>query len=98
MDPRYGGTRVYPDGLEFTEDARGDVHDPRDDPLSARTRSDWRIRLHRPELGWDMTVRTRSEITCDADGLHHLERGGVPDGDEVVFHRTWEKRIPRTAG
>ncbi|WP_326665633.1 CocE/NonD family hydrolase [Streptomyces canus] len=98
VDPRYGGTRVYPDGLEFTEDARETYTIDENDPLSARTRSDWSIRLHRPELAWDVTVRTRSEITCDGTDFHTSNEVVCTDGGEVVFHRTWEKRIPRTAG
>jgi predicted acyl esterase len=99
VDPRYGGTRVYPDGLEFTEDALETYTIDEKDPLSARTRSDWSIRLHRPEPAWDTTVRTRSEISCDGPD-HFLTSNEVicAEGGEVVFHRTWEKRIPRTAG
>ncbi|MBC2908232.1 CocE/NonD family hydrolase [Streptomyces cupreus] len=98
VDPRYGGTRVYPDGLEFTEDALETYTIREADPLSARTRSDWSIRLHRPELAWDTTVRTRSEITCDTEDFIASNEVICTDGGEVVFHRTWEKRIPRTAG
>ncbi len=98
VDPRYGGTRVYPDGLEFTEEALETYTVQEADPLSARTRSDWSIRLHRPELGWDARVRTRSEIGCDGDAFVTSDEVICTEGDEVVFHRTWEKRIPRTAG
>ncbi|MFK4067565.1 CocE/NonD family hydrolase [Streptomyces sp. NPDC029674] len=98
VDPRYGGTRVYPDGLEFTEDALETYTIQEGDPLSARTRSDWAIRLHRPELGWDTRVETRSEITCDAADFITSNEVVCKAGDEVVFHRTWEKRIRRTAG
>ncbi|WP_306332608.1 CocE/NonD family hydrolase [Streptomyces sp. KL118A] len=98
VDPRYGGTRVYPDGLEFTEDALETYTIQEDDPLSARTRSDWTIRLHRPDLGWDTRVETRSEITCDAADFIASNEVVCKDGDEVVFHRTWEQRIRRTAG
>ncbi|WP_405973550.1 CocE/NonD family hydrolase [Streptomyces sp. NBC_00988] len=97
VDPRYGGTRVYPDGLEFTEDALETYTIDESDPLSARTRSDWSIRLHRPELGWDTTVRTRSEITCDETEFITSNEVICTEGEEVIFHRTWEKRIPRTA-
>ncbi|WP_327359176.1 CocE/NonD family hydrolase [Streptomyces sp. NBC_01304] len=98
VDPRYGGTRVYPDGLEFTEDALETYTINEADPLSARTRSDWSIRLHRPELGWDARVETHSEITCGATEFVTSNEVICRDGDEVVFHRTWERRIPRTAG
>ena len=98
VDPRYGGTRVYPDGLEFTEDARETYTIVEDDPLSAHSRSDWSIRLHRPESAWDVTIETRSEIGCDADAFLTSNEVVCKDGGEVVFHRTWEKRILRTAG
>ncbi|MEU3652305.1 CocE/NonD family hydrolase [Streptomyces sp. NPDC032161] len=98
VDPRYGGTRVYPDGLEFTEDALETYTIQEDDPLSARTRSDWSIRLHRPELAWDVRIETRSEISADATDFITSDEVVCRDGGEVVFHRTWEKRIPRTAG
>ncbi|MEY9993446.1 hypothetical protein ABIE67_005478 [Streptomyces sp. V4I8] len=103
VDSGYGGTRVYPDGLEFTEDALETYTINEADPLSARTRSDWSIRLHRPELAWDATVRTRSEISCDRHDFvrHYFVTSNemiYPEGEEVLFHRTWEKRTPRTAG
>ncbi|CCK28174.1 peptidase S15 [Streptomyces davaonensis JCM 4913] len=96
VDPRCGGTRVYPDGLEFTEDALETYTIQEADPLSARARSDWSIRLHRPDLAWDTTVRTRSETTCDAADFITSNEVICTEGGEVVFHRTWEKRIPRT--
>ncbi|MCX5131549.1 CocE/NonD family hydrolase [Streptomyces sp. NPDC060011] len=98
VDPRYGGTRVYPDGLEFTEEARETYTIDETDPLSARARSTWSVRLHRPDLPWDARVETTSAITCDARDFITSNEVVCRDGDEVVFHRTWEKRIPRTAG
>ncbi|WP_320775458.1 CocE/NonD family hydrolase [Streptomyces sp. CRN 30] len=98
VDPRYGGTRVYPDGLRFTEDALETYTIQEADPLSAATRSEWTVRLHRPDLGWDARVRTRSGITCDATHFTTSNEVICTDGDEVVFRRTWERRIPRTAG
>ncbi|MFD6297508.1 CocE/NonD family hydrolase [Streptomyces sp. NPDC060235] len=98
VDPRYGGTRVYPDGLEFTEEARETYTIDETDPLSARARSTWSVRLHRPDLPWDARVETTSAITCDARDFITSNEVVCRDGDEVVFHRTWEKRIPRSAG
>lgn len=98
VDPKYGGTRVYPDGLEYTEDAVETYTIDEGGPLSARTRSEWTVRLHRPELAWDVTIDTRSEISCDADTFFTENEVVCKEGGEVVFHRTWEKRIPRTAG
>ena len=98
VDPRYGGTRVYPDGLEFTEDSLETYTIREADPLSARTRSDWSIRLHRPDLPWETTIRTRSEVTCDVEAFFTSNEVICTEGNEVTFHRTWEQRIPRTAG
>lgn len=102
VDPRYGGTRVYPDGLEFTEDALERYWIGRD-PSSARTRSDWSVRLRRPgatpaDLAWDASVVTRSEISCDAEFFHTDDEVVARDGEDVVFERRWRRRIRRTAG
>ncbi|WP_426568965.1 CocE/NonD family hydrolase [Streptomyces canus] len=96
FDPGHGGTRVYPDGLEFTEDALETYTITEHDPLTARARSDWSIRLRRPEPAWEAVVRTRSEIICDGVDFFVSDEVVCTAGDEVVFHRTWEKRVPRT--
>ncbi|MER7514877.1 CocE/NonD family hydrolase [Streptomyces sp. NPDC126499] len=96
VDPRHGGTRVFPDGLEYTEDALDTYTIDASGPLSARTRSDRTIRLHRLEMAWDVTIDTRSEISCDADAFLTSDEVICTEGGEIVFHRTWEKRIPRT--
>ncbi len=98
VDPRYGGTRTFPDGLEMTEEALERYEVAEGDPLSARTRSDWRVRLRRPATGWDVEVVTRSEIRCDAEAFTTTDRLEAREGGEVVHARTWERRIPRTAG
>lgn len=98
VDPRHGGTQVHPDGLEATEEALESYTIRDGDALSARTRSDRTIRLHRPESAWDTTVRARSEIGCTDTEFLTSNEVICTQGDEVVFHRTWERRIPRTAG
>ncbi|MFI5621298.1 CocE/NonD family hydrolase [Streptomyces sp. NPDC051567] len=103
VDPRhgdtpYGGIRCYPDGLEVTEEAREVYEIQQDDALSARTRSRWDLRFHRPELGWDARVETRSEMSCDEGAFLTSDEVVCREGGEVVFHRTWERRLPRAAG
>ncbi|QIZ01858.1 CocE/NonD family hydrolase [Streptomyces sp. S1D4-11] len=97
VDPRQDGTHVHPDGLECTENALDTYTIDESDPLSAHTRSTRSIRLHRPELPWDARVETRSELSCDAREFITSNELICKDGNEVVFHRTWERRIPRTA-
>ncbi|MET9799217.1 CocE/NonD family hydrolase [Streptomyces sp. NPDC006368] len=95
-DPQYGGVRIHPDGLEHGEDAVETYTITEDDPLSARARTAWTIRFHRPDLPWNASVDTRSEITCDPDHFIASSEVICKEGAEVVFHRTWEKRVPRT--
>ncbi|WP_031077075.1 CocE/NonD family hydrolase [Streptomyces sp. NRRL S-118] len=92
------GLRIHPDGLEFTEDAVETYTVTESDPLSARARSEWHIRLHRPDLFWNVTVDTRSEIACEAGHFLTTDEVICAAGTEVLFHRTWHDRIPRTAG
>ena len=98
MDPRYWRHWIYPDGLEFTEDALETYTIQQDDPLSGRARSDWTIRLHRPEMSWDVRVETRSELSSDADDFITSNEVVCKDGDEVVFHRTGNKTDPADGG
>lgn len=99
VDPGYGGTRRYPDGLEFLESAREVYLIREGDPSSPRTESHWRIRLSND--GWAAEVRTRSVITCDA-GTFVLENTvratAERDGrSETVHEQTVRDRIPRTS-
>ncbi|WP_128381809.1 CocE/NonD family hydrolase [Streptomyces cavernae] len=98
VDPSPDAVRVHPDGLEYSEEARVTYTIQDSDPLSARAHSDWTIRLHRPELAWNTTVETHSHLACTATDFIASDEVICRDGDEVVFHRTWEKRLPRTAG
>lgn len=97
VDPHYGGTRVYPDGLEYDEDAVERYWIGSDDPLSARTESVWEVELRRPELDWAASVSTVQQIRCDAENFHTTSRVTCRDGDVVIFEKTWERTIPRVA-
>ncbi|MGW1979746.1 CocE/NonD family hydrolase [Streptomyces sp. NPDC001889] len=96
--PCPAGTRTHPGGLEITEDALEVRTVQERDPHSARALTTWSTRLHRPELSWDITVETRSELSCDASDFLLRDEAVCRDGRETVFHRTWERRIPRLAG
>lgn len=98
VDPGYGGSRVFPDGLRYDETTREGYAIRSDDPLSARTHSHWTIRLRRPDRDWDVRVTTRSEITADADTFVTVNHVLAEENEEPVFERTWQRRIPRTAG
>ncbi len=61
VDPRYGGTRVYPDGLEFTEDARETYTINETDPCRrGPARTGRSGRTGRSSAGRPRSVPTRS--------------------------------------
>lgn len=102
VDPGYGGGRVYPDGLVFSEDARETYRIRSDDPNSAVAASRWSIGLAKPE--WTARLETTSEVTADAEAFHVVNtvrawaRDGGPDVDEVlVTEQTFVDDVPRTS-
>ena len=96
IDPGHGAqTRVYPDGLEYSESARDRYWIQERDPLSARARSDWSVRLRREDLDWEARVVAYSETRCTATAYVVENSVSCYDGEESVFERTWRKEIPR---
>ncbi|MFB6980229.1 CocE/NonD family hydrolase [Streptomyces scopuliridis] len=97
VDPNYGGSRTYPDGLRYEESARETYRIRADDPLSAVAESRWTIRLRRPD-GWDAEITTRTELRATAtefvmdSGLEARANG------ETVAKRGWHRTTPRTSG
>ncbi|MGJ3508319.1 CocE/NonD family hydrolase [Enemella sp. A6] len=103
VDPAYGGSRTYPNGLVYDEEAFETYAITEDDPLSPLATSRWRVGLARGE--WQVEVRTEQQVQCDADDF--LVRAHVQavvlsaDGQsdaEVLAQRSWEERIPRNGG
>ena len=98
VDPRYGGTRVHPDGLEFTEDGVERTRSRRTTRCRRAPAPTGRSGCTGRRLAWDVKIETRSEISGDEHDFLTSDEMVCRDGDEIVFHRTWVKRIPRTAG
>ncbi|OII14015.1 peptidase S15 [Curtobacterium sp. MCBA15_008] len=102
VDPGYGGGRVYPDGLVFTEDARETYRITQDDPTSARASSRWSIGLSKPE--WQARLETTSEMTADAEAFHLVNTvrawardGGADVPETLVAEHTFVDDVPRTS-
>ncbi|PZF59670.1 peptidase S15 [Curtobacterium sp. MCSS17_008] len=102
VDPGYGGGRVYPDGLVFTEDARETYRIREDEPTSARASSRWTIGLEQPD--WRARLETSSEVTASAEAFHLVNtvrawaRDGAPGTPEVlVAEHTFTDDVPRTS-
>lgn len=108
VDPGYGGSRVYPDGLVFTEQARETYRIQEGDPTSASAESQWHIVLeHRHPQGaaqqpWRAEVHTRSLITADVEHyrIQNWLTATAWEGDgpaEVMAERYFDTSVPRTS-
>lgn len=100
VDPGYGGTRRYPDGLDFLEDAEEEYAIVEGDPTSPRAESRWHVRLSRGD--WVADLTTRSVITSDASAFtvtnHVLAEAVVGGRRTVVADLTYDTAIERTSG
>lgn len=102
VDPGYGGSRVYPDGLTFTEESRETYTISEHDPLSAAAESHWRIKLEGAS-GWHARLETRSRITADAEHFRVENRimawassEGEP-AETLVAEHSFDDRVKRTS-
>jgi uncharacterized protein len=95
VDPNYGGTRTFSDGLRYTEAAREVYRIKESDPLSASATSDWRITFVRG--GWRAEVTASTQLTATYDEFVIDSRIEASDADGVVAKRVWRHRVPRTS-
>ncbi|MDH6109838.1 putative CocE/NonD family hydrolase [Kitasatospora sp. MAP12-15] len=98
VDPDPEGPLTHPDGLVRSGQALETYRIQQDDPLTAVARADRTVRLQRPDQGWDITVRSSAELSCDAAHFTATSRLVAWEGGAVVFERDWRHRLPRTTG
>ena len=96
VDPNYGGSRTYPDGLVFDEQIRESYVIRSDDPASARAASRWRVRLTRP--GWDVAIAADASMGVDGEDFVTEHALIATLNGEEVSSRRWSRRIPRPGG
>ncbi|MFJ9711920.1 CocE/NonD family hydrolase [Streptomyces sp. NPDC101234] len=97
VDPNYGGSRTYPDGLRYEESARETYRVRGDDPLSASAVSEWRIRLRRGE-DFDAEIMARTELRASAADFVMDSRIEARANGETVVKRSWHHTSARTSG
>ena len=94
VDPNYGGTRTYPDGLQFEASTRETYSILAHDPAAARCGSQWSMRLRRP--GWDVGIEVSAQMSVDGGDFVTAHELRTTLNGEEVRHRTWNRRIPRS--
>ncbi|MET9086059.1 CocE/NonD family hydrolase [Streptomyces sp. NPDC004237] len=97
VDPNYGGSRTYPDGLRYEESARETYRVRGDDPLSASAVSEWRIRLRRGD-DYDAEIMARTELRASAADFVMDSRIEARANGETVVKRSWHHTSARTSG
>ncbi|GAB3847143.1 CocE/NonD family hydrolase [Nesterenkonia populi] len=108
VDPDYGGSRIYPDGLIFTEDTRENYRIREGDPTSASAESVWELTLcNDSAVGhatrpWRAEIAARQLITADAEEfrIQNWLTVVAVDGEtepETLAERHCETRVPRTS-
>lgn len=108
VDPGYGGSRIYPDGLVFTEETREDYRIREDDPTSASAESRWRLVLRNDSPGgaaarpWEAEILTRSLITADESEyrIQNWVTASAKEGEDPlaeIVDRYFDQRVPRTS-
>ncbi|WP_054952438.1 CocE/NonD family hydrolase [Flaviflexus massiliensis] len=96
-DPNYGGTRIYPDGLHFTEDSVERYWINWDDPTTARTEAEWIVALERPEIGWKASLTADTRIRCDEENFYTQSVVTCYADEDKIFEKEWTRTIPREA-
>jgi hypothetical protein len=94
VDPNYGGTRTYPDGLRFDASTRETYSILAHDPAAARCGSQWSMRLRRP--GWDVGIEVSAHMSVDGGDFVTAHELRTTLNGEEVRHRSWNRRIPRS--
>ncbi|MBI0382398.1 peptidase S15, partial [Streptomyces albiflaviniger] len=95
VDPNYGGSRTYPDGLRYEESARETYRIRSGEPLSAMASSRWTIRLRRGD--WAAEVVTAMELRATAEEFIMDSSIEARANGETVATRAWHRTTPRTS-
>ncbi|MGO4752474.1 CocE/NonD family hydrolase C-terminal non-catalytic domain-containing protein, partial [Streptomyces sp. 2MCAF27] len=95
VDPNYGGSRTYPDGLRYEESALETYRIRGGDPRSAVASSQWTIRLRRGD--WDAGVVTSTELRATATEFIMDSSLEARANGETVAKRSWHHTTPRTS-
>ncbi|MGA5816702.1 CocE/NonD family hydrolase [Kitasatospora sp. NPDC094028] len=95
LSPATDATLTHPDGLVRDEHTVTAYRVLTGAPLSAQARTDRTVRLERPDIGWDVTVQTRTQLRCDAGHFLSIVQLRALEAGSVVFTREWQHRVPR---
>jgi hypothetical protein len=88
-----GAVRIDSHGLitEESQSERWTIHP--DDPAQARAEITWRQKLGRGD--WSVRTEARSTMTADVESLHMKASLTAWEGDQEVFVRNWDEKVPR---
>ncbi|MFP6740969.1 MAG: CocE/NonD family hydrolase [Alphaproteobacteria bacterium] len=89
----FGEQRITEHGLVGGEIARETFTIDPDDPLSARMETHWTETFGRGD--WSLRIETRTTLTADLEAFFIQSEIEAFEGDERIYHRDWDRSIPR---
>ncbi|MDQ6741158.1 MAG: CocE/NonD family hydrolase [Actinomycetota bacterium] len=95
VDPKYGGYRVYPNGMNYGEQAVERYTISGNDPLTAVAEANWVIEMGRDD--WNVRIETESLISSTATHFQLFNKVKTYLNGTVHFEKTFEKQIERTS-
>ncbi|MDJ0357442.1 CocE/NonD family hydrolase [Paenarthrobacter sp. PH39-S1] len=95
VDPKYGGYRVYPNGMTYGEQAVERYSISGNDPLSAVAEANWVIEMGRDN--WNVRIETESRISSTATHFRLANKVRTYLNGTVHFEKTFDKHIERTS-
>ena len=80
-------------GLDLRRVAREEFTIAEDDPLAARTTMTRSFEIRRGP--WRARTSERLEVSCDAEAFKIVASLEAFEGEERIFSRSWDERVPR---
>lgn len=89
----FGARRIEPHGLEVGMVARETYIIRPEDPLSAKAETHWSMTMGRGD--WQVRTETYTRQWSDRDNFFIRAEMEAFEGEARVFHRVWDRKIPR---
>ena len=88
-----GETRNPHNGMESGATVRQIFSVHPDEPLSARTETEWEYTLGRGD--WRTRVQSQNVMTADANEFRLFRKVSAYEGNVLVLEKTWDQTVPR---
>ncbi|MCM3637490.1 CocE/NonD family hydrolase [Sporosarcina luteola] len=88
-----GARKLHDNGIEYGSTNRNVYTVKEGEPLTAKVQCDWTLSVGRGE--WQTSLETTSVMTADEENFYLMNRLIAYEGEEEIFNRKWETKVPR---